>query len=245
MILKLPYPLNSGTQMDTKTTNDMTIPSREIIRLSGNDTVCMGKLKEVDSKNFPKLVFIVSMMKQVIISQQHKIDMLLKKAKTKEDKTRDERVIYWFITFLLLLVGLRIICLLPSQDLVNFQANIISNQSEIITSQAETIASQAETILLLKNELRQTQEFFSNVLKLVFVCMGVGVSFGYYFLSGLKNKIRSQEKLIVEQIYQGLIREENKKKNETKTAVNFSLLFLSGTAFFVFVSELYFISTLF
>ena len=218
--------------MDTKTTNNMTIPSREIIRLSsGNDTeICMGKL-EVDSKNFPKLVFIISMMKQVIISQRHKIDMLLKKAKTRDDKTR---VIYWFITFLLLLVGLRIICLLPSQDLVNFQANIISNQSEIITSQAETI-------LLLKNELRQTQEFFSNVLKLVFVCMGVGVSFGYYFLSGLKNKIRSQEKLIVEQIYQGLIREENK----TKTAVNFSLLFLSGTAFFVFVSELYFISTLF
>lgn len=238
MILKLPYPLNSGTQMDTKTTNDMTIPSREIIRLSGNDTVCMGKLKEVDSKNFPKLVFIVSMMKQVIISQQHKIDMLLKKAKTRDDKTRDERVIYWFITFLLVLVGLRIIWLLPSQDLVNFQANIISNQSE-------TIASQAETILLLQNELRQTQEFFSNVLKLVFVCMGVGVSFGYYFLSGLKNKIRSQEKLIVEQIYQGLIREENKTKNETKTEVNFSLLFLSGAAFFVFVSELYFISTLF
>jgi hypothetical protein len=236
MILKLPYPLNSGTQMDTKTTNDMTIPSREIIRLSGNDTVCMGKLKEVDSKNFPKLVFIISMMKQVIISQRHKIDMLLKKAKTSDDKTRDERVIYWFITFLLVLVGLRIVWLLPSQDLVNFQANIISNQSEIITSQAETI-------LLLQNELRQTREFFSNVLKLVFVCMGVGVSFGYYFLSGLKNKIRSQEKLIVEQIYQGLIREEKKTKNETKT-VN-SLLFLSGTAFFVFVSELYFISTLF
>lgn len=244
MILKLPYPLNSGTQMDTKTTNDMTIPSREIIRLSGNDTVCMAKL-EVDSKNFPKLVFIISMMKQVIISQRHKIDILLKKAKTRDDKTRDERVIYWFITFLLVLVGLRIICLLPSQDFVNFQVNIISNQSEIITSQAETIASQAETILLLKNELRQTREFFSNVLKLVFVCMGVGVSFGYYFLSGLKNKIRSQEKLIVEQIYQGLIREENKTKNETKTEVNFSLLFLSGTAFFVFVSELYFISTLF
>lgn len=227
--------------MDTKTTNDMTIPSREIIRVSS--TVCMGKL-EVDSKNFPKLVFIVSMMKQVIISQQHKIDMLLKKAKTRDAKTRDERVIYWFITFLLVLVGLRIVCLLPSQDLVNFQANIISNQSKTIESQAETITSQAETILLLQNELRQTREFFSNVLKLVFVCMGVGVSFGYYFLSGLKNKIRSQEKLIVEQIYQGLIREKNDTKNVTKTA-NFSLLFLSGAAFFVFVSELYFISTLF
>ena len=236
--------------MDTKTTNNMTIPSREIIRLSsGNDTeICMGKVEEVDSKNFPKLVFIISMMKQVIISQQHKIDMLLKKAKTRDDKTRDERVIYWFITFLLVLVGLRIIYLLPSQDLVNFQANIIASQSETITSQSETIASQAETILLLKNELRQTQDFFLNVFKLVFVCMGVGVSFGYYFLSGLKNKIRSQEKLIVEQIYQGLIREENETKNETKNEMktaNFSLLFLSGTAFFVFVSELYFISTLF
>lgn len=203
-------------------------------KINGNDMIiCMGKL---DSKILPQLVFL---MKQVINHQKDKIDMLTRKI----EKKREKNLNYWFITVLfILIIGLRIY-LLQSQDMGN-----------LILEQKKTISSQSEMIELLQNEVRelrqsraQEREFYSNMFKFLFICISFGFSLNYYFLTGLKNKIRHQDKLITEQIYQGVIQGliQKKFKVEKNDKLTFSLLFLSGTAFFIFVLELYIVSTLF
>jgi len=177
-------------------------------------------------------------MKRVIISQQSKIDMLRAKARASRSEVAQPKSVahfHWIIITLLLLVSLRIISMLPSQDIITFQAKEIN-------SQEETIVSQAEIISLLQEELRQTREFYWLMTKVV---VGV-VSIGFYALSGLKNKIRYQNKLIVDQIYNGLISGcgQGCRQGKNQEKQSFSLLLLSLITFSVFVGELYIVSTL-
>lgn len=195
--------------MESKTTkNIITIP-------------CISK-----SDSILQLIFLVC-------KQQYKIDMLRKKEaqKRQAQKNQDQKNQAQFvITFLFLLIGLRIIYLLPAgkEDLQDYET--------ILEFQEERISS-------LQNELREIRYFY---WQLVFVILSVGISFGYYFLSSLKKKIQHQEKIIAEHIYQSLISKEMvvvENKRVIKSS-DFYLLFLSGITFSVFVVELYFFSTI-
>lgn len=244
--------------MDSKNKNIMTIPC-----VTGSDSKILpklifllrkqqSKLNEIcsfldfihfdvlslSSTPNPEIGFLEAIydMKRVIISQQSKIDML--RAKSRSLRSRDQLVhfplVYWVIIALLLVLSMRIISILPSQDV----KELLNSQLEINLKQDKTIASQAVMISLLQEELRQTREFYWYMTKVV-----VGIlSIGFYALSGFKNKIRSLEKVIVDQIYKGLVSGEEKTSVVQKQS--FSLLLLSLITFAVFVGEMYMVSTL-
>ena len=182
-------------------------------------------------------------MKRVIVTQQWKLDMLSAKrekakAQRENKKTEAPRFVYWLIITLLLLVSLKVIYLLPSHSVIT-----LTSQLEFNLKQEETINSQGEMILFLQNELRETREFYFWLSKIVFGIVSIGVAIGAYILSGLKKKIQYQEKLIIDQTYEGLIaRSSNLNRVEAKE--NYSLL-LFGITFFVVVAEMYMVIKLF
>lgn len=178
-------------------------------------------------------------MKRVIISQQSQLDMMRTKTQRVRVSSRcgsgEKAWVYRLIIILLFLVGLRIIYLLPSPDLVSLQGNKILYQEEVILSQAEKIAS-------LEEELRQTREFYGYFTKTVVWIVCIGVMITGVRMAKMTEKIQQQEKFIVDQIYQALLGDDSGKKMNKP---NLALPLLSSITLFVFVMELYLVSSLF
>ena len=230
----------------SKRDNIMTIPC-----VGKSDSKILRKLvsllREQQSKIEEMYSFLdvdsIYEMKRVINSQQYKIDMLREKLKKQAQAKKQEQVrvqpnkeklfVYWLITFLFFLIGLRIIYLLPTG---NFQAEL------------QTDLQKDLEIEFLQNELKETREFYSSVSKFVFVSLSIGLILGFSILSSLKKKIHYQEKLIADHIYQGLISSYQVQGQQEQVRINEGQqfkLFLFGITFFVFVFELYILSTFF